>query len=98
MSDRLPVAVMLLLLAGCGGLPSTIVETEVEVCPPQKPDTRMSGDARWWGDPARSVTRLAGCGVGSRAVSGSGASMGSGLDSMPCQVMRNKYLHDLGQH
>ena len=37
MSDRLPVAVMLLLLAGCGGMPSTVVETEVEVCPPQKP-------------------------------------------------------------
>ena len=37
MSYRLPVTVMLLLLAGCGGLPRKVFETKVEVCPPQKP-------------------------------------------------------------
>ena len=37
MPYRLPITLTLLLLAGCGGLPRTVIETDVEVCPPKKP-------------------------------------------------------------
>ena len=37
MPSRLSIALTLLLIGGCGGLPSTIIKSKVETCPSQKP-------------------------------------------------------------